>query len=95
MSVTGSSQDLEDALVDGEERHIEGTAAEIVNDDLAFTFSLVQTVGNGGRCGFVDNSQNVETSDNAGILGSLPLVVVEVGRDGYDGMGDSTSRTLA
>jgi len=35
MGVTGSGLDLEDALLDGQEGHIEGTATKIEDQDVA------------------------------------------------------------
>ena len=88
MGVTGSGQDLKDTLVDGQERDIKGTTTEIVDNDLALTVSLVKTVGDGGGGGLVDDTEDVETGNDTGILGGLTLVVVEVGGDGDDGVGD-------
>jgi len=70
--------------------NIEGTTTEIEDEDVALTLNLlVETVGNGGSGGLVDDSENVETGDETGILGSLTLRVVEVGRDGDNGVVDS------
>lgn len=90
VSVTGSRLDLEDTLLNGKERDIEGTATKIEDEDVALTLNLlVKTVGNGGSGRLVDDSENVETGDETGILGSLTLRVVEVGRDGDNGVVDS------
>lgn len=78
MGVTGGSQDLEDTVVDGEEGHIEGSTTEIVDDDLGLSTLLVETVGDGGSGRLVDDTKDLETSNSAGILGSLALSVVEV-----------------
>ena len=92
VSVTGSGLDLEDTLLNGEERHIESTATKIEDEDVALTLNLlVETVGNGGSSGLVDDTEDVETGNQTGILGSLTLGVVEVGGDGDDGVGDSTT----
>ncbi|KAI6761328.1 hypothetical protein HG531_001881 [Fusarium graminearum] len=90
VSVTGSRLDLEDTLLNGKERDIEGTTTKIEDEDVALTLNLlVKTVGNGGSGRLVDDSENVETGDETGILGSLTLRVVEVGRDGDNGVVDS------
>ena len=81
VSVTSSRLDLEDALLDGEQRHIKGAATEIEDKDVALAAVrlLVKTVSNGGSGGFVDDAEHVKTGNQACILGSLTLGVVEVG----------------
>ena len=89
LRVTSGRKDLEDTLVDREEGNIESTTTKIVDNDVALTnISLVKTVGDGGGGGLVDDTEDVETGNNTGILGGLALVVVEVGGDGDDGVGD-------
>ena len=78
MGVTSSGQNFEDTVVDGEKRNIEGSSSEIVNDDLGFTALLVETVGDSGGGGLVDDTEDLETGDGSGILGGLALSVVEV-----------------
>lgn len=71
-----------------EERYIESTAAEIVDENIALLLLLsgAETVGDGSSSGLVDDTENVETSDSTGILGGLTLVVVEVCGNGDDGL---------
>lgn len=77
----------------GQERHIEGSSSEIEDEDVALALVLlVETVGNGGHGGLVDDTEDVDTSDHTGILGSGTLGVVEVGRDGDDVLGDGGSK---
>jgi len=78
MGVTSGGQNLEDTVVDGEKRNIEGSSSEIVDDDLRFTTLLVETVGDGGGGRLVDDTEDLETGDGSGILGGLTLSVVEV-----------------
>jgi hypothetical protein len=92
VSVAGSGLDLEDALLNGQERHIEGTTAEIEDEDVALALDLlVETVGNGGRGGLVDDTEDVETGNETGVLGGLTLGVVEVGRDRDDSVVDGAT----
>merc|ERR1719393_289660 len=83
MSVTSSGLDLEDAFLDGQDRHIKSSPTKIKDQHVALdgALLLVQAIGNGGGGGLVNDPENIETSDNSGILGGLPLRVVEVGRD--------------
>jgi hypothetical protein len=93
VSVTGSRLDLEDTLLDGEERDIEGTTTKIKDEDVALTLDLlVETVGNGGGSRLVDDTQNVQARDETGVLGSLTLGVVEVGGDSDDGVVDGAAK---
>ena len=75
--------DLEDAVADLEDRHVERAAAEVEDEDRLVGL-LVEAVGQrrGGR--LVDDALDVEAGDLAGVLGRLALVVVEVRRDGDD-----------
>src|SRR4051812_2652907 len=79
VSVTSSGLDLEDTLLNGEERDIEGASTKIEDEDVLLTLLLlVKTVGNGSGSGLVDDTENVEASNQTGILGGLALRVVEV-----------------
>jgi len=85
VSITGSRLDLEDTLLNGEERDIEGSTTKIEDEDVLLTLLLlVKTVGNGGGSGLVDDTENVEAGNETGILGSLTLRVVEVCGNGDD-----------
>merc|ERR1712045_267409 len=90
VSVSGSGLDLEDALLDGQDGDIEGATTKIKDENIALsrTFLLVQPVGNSSGCGLVDDTENVKTGDDSGILGGLPLGVVEVCGDGDDSVLD-------
>ena len=78
MSVTSSSQNFKDTLVDRKEGDVECTTTEIVDDDLGLSLLLVKTIGDGGSGRFVNDAENVETGDGSCILCSLTLSVVEV-----------------
>ncbi len=70
-----------------EHGHVERPAAEVEHEDRLVGV-LVQVVGERGRGRLVDDPQDVEAGDLAGVLGRLALRVVEVGRDGDDRVGD-------
>ena len=85
VSVTGSGLDLEDTLLNGQEGNIEGTTTKIEDEDVALALNLlVETVGNGGRGGLVDDTEDVEASNETGVLGGLTLRIVEVRGDSDD-----------
>ncbi|MNO51513.1 NAD-specific glutamate dehydrogenase [compost metagenome] len=79
---------------DFDDRNVEGTATQVINDDSVVALGLVHAVGqrSGGR--FVDDTFYVQTSDATGILGSLALAVVEVGRYGDDRFGDRLAEVV-
>ncbi|EAS48812.1 putative glutamate dehydrogenase [Aurantimonas manganoxydans SI85-9A1] len=74
---------LEDAVTDLQDRHVEGATAQIVDGD-GLAVVLVEAVGQRRRGRLVDDAQDVETGNLAGVLGRLTLGVVEVGRNGDD-----------
>jgi hypothetical protein len=78
---------LEHAVADLEDRDVERAAAKVVDGD-GLAFGLVEAVGerSGGR--LVDDAQHFKAGDLAGVLGGLALGVVEVGRNGDDGLLD-------
>merc|ERR1719291_1188543 len=81
MSVSSSRFDLENTIFDGQDRHIKGTTTKIEDAHVLLSLSvslLVQTVGDGGSGGFVDDSENVKSSDDSSIFGGLTLGIVEV-----------------
>ena len=90
MRVASRSLDSEHTALDVEERHIESSTTEIIDQDIALLVGLAsaQTVGNRGGSGLVDDAKDVETSNRAGIFRGLSLVIVEVGWDGDDGFRD-------
>ena len=87
VGVAVGRDDLDDPLADLEHRDVEGAAAEVVDRD-ELVLLLVEPVGE--RCGgrLVDDALDLEAGNLARVLGGLPLRVVEVGRDGDDGLAD-------
>jgi len=91
MGVTGGGLHLKDTLLDCHEGHIEGPSSKIKDDNIVLTDNfLVKTVCNGSSSGLIDDMKNVHSGDGAGIgiLHSQSLGVVEVGKDGDDGVSD-------
>ena len=85
--VAGGGQHLDDAIIDIQDGHIEGAAAQVIDHDL-LSVLLVHAIGQGRGGGLVDDTLHVQTGDPAGVLGGLTLGVGEVGGDGDDRLGD-------
>ena len=74
VSITSDGLDLEVALFDRQERHIEGSSSKIEDEDVApACHLLVKTICDGGCGRFVDDMENVETGYGARVLGCLML----------------------
>lgn len=93
MSITSSSLDLEDTLLDIEERNIEGFSARVEDEDVALSDGLfVETANDGSGSGLVDDTENVETGHGTGVLGGLTLGVVEVCGNSDNNIVDSSTK---
>ena len=91
--LTDGGLELEDTLLNGQERHIEGSSSKIEDEDVALALELlVETVGNGGHDGLVDDMEDDEARNHTGVLGGDTLGVAEVGRDIGDGLCDGGSK---
>ena len=92
VSVSSGGLDLEDTLLNGEERDIESSSSEIEDENVLLANGLlVESVGDGGGGGLVDDTEDVHARDDTGILGGLTLRVVEVGGNGDDCWMDGVS----
>ncbi len=91
MGVASGSQNLDNAVADVQDGHIEGAAAQVIDHDLLLGF-LVQAVGQSRSGGLVDDPLHIQTGDLTGVLGGLTLGVREVGGNGDDGFGDALSQ---
>ena len=83
VGVAVDREHLEDAVADVEDRDVERAAAEVEDGDL-LVLLLVQPVRQRRRGRLVEDPRDLQPGDLAGVLGRLPLGVVEVGRDGDD-----------
>ena len=87
MVVAVRRLDLEDAVAELEHRHVERAAAEVEDEDRLVGF-LVEPVRECCRGRLVDDADDVEAGDLAGVLRRLALGVVEVRGNGDDRVRD-------
>ena len=80
MGISSSRLHLEDSILDRQQRHIEGTATQIENQNVLLTSLLIQTVSNSSSRRLVNDTHHVQSSNRSGILRSLTLTIVEVSR---------------
>ena len=88
MGVAVGGEHFEDAVLELEDGNVERAAAQVVNGDRALGF-LLQPVRQRSGGWFIDDAQDFEPGDHAGVFGRLPLAVVEICGDGNDGLGDA------
>ena len=82
MGVTIRGLHFEDAVLNGEERHIKSATTKVENEHIALTLLLlVETVGDSGGGRLIDDSLHGEARNGASVLGGLSLRVVEVSGD--------------
>ena len=93
MRVAVGRLHLDDAFAHLEDRNVERAAAEVVHRD-GFVLFLVEAVRQGGCGRLVDDAQDVQPRDLAGVLGRLSLRVVEVRRNGDDGIGHRLAQVV-
>ena len=89
--VARRGQHFDHFVVDVQNGHVEGAAAQIVHHDALGT-ALVHAVGQrrGGR--LIDDAQHVQSGDAARVLGGLPLTVAEIGGHGDDRVRDGLAQ---
>ena len=85
--VAAGRLDLDHAVADVQEGHVEGAATKVEDQDLGGPL-LLQVVGESRRSRLVDDAEHIEAGDRASLLGRLPLRVTEVRRDGDHRVGD-------
>ena len=93
VGVAVGRHDLDHLVADLQDGDVEGAAAEVVDRDQ-LVLGLVEPVGERGRGRLVDDALDLEPGDAAGVLGRLPLRVVEIGRHGDDRVLDRLAEVL-
>ena len=87
MGVPVGGFDLEYPFSELQNGDVVRSAAQVEDGDL-LVLLLVEPIGERRSGGLVDDPEHLEAGDLSGVLGGLPLRVVEVGRDGDDRLGD-------
>ena len=83
--VACGGQNLDNAVINVQNGHVEGTAAQVIDHDL-LGLLLIHTVGKSGCGRLVDDTLHVQTGDLAGVLGGLTLGVGKVSGNGDDSL---------
>lgn len=91
MCISCSGLHLKDSILNSEEGDIKGSSTKIENENILLLSLLIKSVGNGGGSGFVQDSDNVKSSNGSGIFGGLSLGIIEIGGDGNDSVNDIRS----
>ena len=91
VALSGGGQDLECPLEDLHDRDVEGPSAEIEHAQALVRLTAVEAVGQRGRGGLVQDAPHLEPGHLRRASRRLALVLVEVGRDRHDGIGDGVA----
>src|ERR1700676_251177 len=81
MCVAIRRDDLENPVVELQDRYIKSSAAQIVNSDYAILL-FIETVRQGCGRRLVYQAQNFEAGDSSRVFCGLPLGIVEIRGDG-------------
>ena len=93
LRVAVAGEDLDHAVLDLGDRDVERAAAQVV-DEEAFLLPRVGVVGEDGGGRLVDDPDDFQPGQLAGLAGGLPLAVVEEGGDRDHGLRDRMSQRL-
>ena len=86
MGVAAGSKHREGAVLDLDDGHIKGAAAQVVHQNFLRCF-VVKAVSHGGGGGLVDDAQHIQARNAACILRGLALAVVKVSGHRDNGFG--------
>ena len=78
---------LEDAVMDAQDGHVEGAAAEVVDEHRLVVLG-VEAVADGGRGRLVDERQHLQAGGAGAQLGGVAGQALRVGGDGDDRLGE-------
>ena len=86
MGISRNSLDSENSVSDGEEGNIESSTTKIEDEDILLLGAFrIEAIGDSGGSGLVDDTEDVQSSNCAGVFGGISLTVGEICRDSDDG----------
>ena len=83
-AVAAGGFDFKQAFSQLQYGYVECAAAQVVNDKRAFR-GVIQSVGNCGGSGLVEEAQDIQACQTRGIFGGLALGIVKISGYGNDG----------
>ena len=93
LGVPRSRKNFEGSIANIQNRDIESATAKVEDQDFT-TLIGIYAEGQAGRGRFINNTNNVESSDGTGIFGRLTLSIVEVSRNRNDRLFDWLAKVL-
>ena len=94
LVVASGRGNLEDAVAEFQDGHIERAAAKVEHENLLVLIGLIEAVSQSGCRRLVDDTEHFEAGDLASVLRRLALRVVEVRGHGDNGLGDGAADLL-
>src|SRR5271170_828833 len=88
MGISCGGKNLKHTILNRKKRHIKCPPTKIKYHNLAFSFALVQSVGHGRSSRFIDDSQDIQSTNRSRIFCRLTLLVVEVSGDSDNRVSD-------
>ncbi len=90
VAVAVGCLDFKDTVSQIQDRHIEGTAPEVIDEEgvLFSILNLIEPIGQRRCSGFIDDAEHIESRNFARVLRGLALTVREIGRAGNDCIGN-------
>ena len=78
VTVAVARYHLEATALHVQNRHIEGAASQVVDQNVLLRVLVLETVGEGGCRGLIQDAKHLEAGNRRSVLGRLTLAVVEV-----------------
>ena len=86
MGIAVRGEDLENTVVNRQQRHVKRTTAQVKDQNIFFTTLFIKSIGNRRRRGFIDDAFHVQPRNRTRIFGRLALGIVEIRRNRNHGI---------